>query len=146
MAPSPAAPYDPMSDDIMQREDKDLKTLFREYHGFSIHVENVNQDDIKAGKAVTARVLFTRDADTAAKRSDAFFATLAEKAGGEKNVKGGFVSGAASFWHAELPKEVQSRGQALAPVGPVLSSAAPAPRRGVSVTSITAMASSKNVV
>ena len=81
MAPSPAAPYDPMSDDIMQREDKDLKSLFGEYHGFSIHVENVNHDDIKAGKAVTARVLFTRDADTAAKRSDAFFATLAEKAG-----------------------------------------------------------------
>lgn len=131
---APAVAYDPMDDDDMVRDDKNLKLLIGTYHGFSIKVTKAQYGDIKAGKAITAKVIFVKDEKNAAARSDKFFAADAEKAGGEDRVHHGYVSGAAKLWHAEIPKEVKSRGQALtddpAPAAPAVA------RRGVAVTAI----------
>lgn len=99
--------------DIMQRDDKDLKALFVTYRGVVIQVEKSHYEAIKAGKPITTRVLFTNDAKSAGVRAGTFFEAVAKKAGGEDKAPMGFLSDAANLWHAELPKKVQSRSQAL---------------------------------
>lgn len=111
--PSGDSNTDDGMDDDMQRDEKDLKALLRTYKGVVIKVENAHFERIREGKSIETRVLFVADDKVASARADKFFATAAEKAGGEDKAGLGYLSGTAKLWHAEIPKKVHSRGQAL---------------------------------